>query len=166
MGKREVLICDADRQFVEKMASDLRHLGWTVHKTYSEAEAAYQLLMWYDPAELPELTILHLQNASELFEFCSVLKDEGIPGLTCVIVLLDELDEAALGASEDFAQLGITPVVKLDNPWPQVKAVMDQKCSSARIERLDDPDSTPRDHLDRSSNGSVRARISRRSPST
>ncbi len=165
MGKREVLICHADRQFVDEMAGEFNRLGWTVYKTYNEREVAYQLLMWYVPTELPELTILNLQKVNELFDFCCLLKDEGIPLLTSVIVLLDEFDEAALGAIEDFTQLGITPIVKTDDPWPQIKAVMDQKCSSARMQRLDDHNSKSRDHFDRSSNGSVRAPISRRSPS-
>lgn len=169
MGKREVLICDADQQFVERLASEFRYLGWTVCKTYNESEAAYQLLMWYNPAELPELAILNLQKASELFEFCSLLKDEGIPALTSVIVLLDELDEVARGAIEDFVQLGVIPIVKSDNPWLLIKAVMDQQGSSVGSQRLGDHDSVLRNHFDRSSRikgrGSVSASLSRRSPS-
>jgi len=168
MGKREVLICDVDGQFAERLASGFGYLGWTVHRAYDESEAAYRLLIWYNPAELPELAILNLREASELLEFCSLLKDEGIPALLTVIVLLDELDEAARGTAENFEQLGVIPIVKSDNPWPLIKAVMDRQGSSADRQRLDDHDTELRNHFDRSSQskdrGSVRASISRRSP--
>jgi hypothetical protein len=91
--------------------------------------------MWRDPAELPGLAILNQHKADKLLDFCTLLKDEGILEMVCVIVLLDEL---ARETADGLEKLGVVPIPKSSDPWPKITAVMEQVTGS-QTAKLDLP---------------------------
>jgi hypothetical protein len=123
MGQQDVLICDTQRRFVGALASGFRQLGWDVQTTSDEAEAGYRLLMWVDPDDLPQITILSMDNVSELLGFCSLLNDPEILTRVRVVAILDETAEEGV---HELQRLGMIPVQANGDPWQQVKAILDR----------------------------------------
>jgi hypothetical protein len=86
-------------------------------------------------------------------DFCTLLKEEGIDALVSVIVLLDEAFRDTVG---EFRQLGVIPVLKSDDQWSGIKAVVDQlrgtpasdtpgRETPSEIRRSDPPESALRE---------------------
>jgi hypothetical protein len=143
MRRKYGVILDAKQEYSEIIATALRRDGWTVLETEQEAEVGYQLLMWYDPSELPDLVVINVHDAREILDFCAILKEEEVLRLLPVIVLLNESDWNAAG---EFERLDVNPLAKSGDLLPRIKELVERADVHSTLRRSDVLESLPGNH--------------------